>query len=127
MSKRKFKKGPRVDSVAELLEHDWFIVDFGPKTAKTVHTGFLRSWQLQTCEKFIDAERIYIAVRLTNEEYYAGKTDSQLAEMLDEDICNYCPLPEELKGVHCYGGEPVMCEGRCCKEALEAWKEEYVE
>ena len=30
---------------------------------------------------------------------------------LDEELCSYCPLPEESQGVHCYGGLPVMCEG----------------
>lgn len=35
--KRKYKQGDRVDSVAELLEHDWFIVRFGPRTTKTMH------------------------------------------------------------------------------------------
>lgn len=34
--KRKYKQGDRVDSVAELLEHDWFIVHFGPRTTKTM-------------------------------------------------------------------------------------------
>lgn len=29
MKKRKFKKGPQVVSVAEIPEHDWFIVKAG--------------------------------------------------------------------------------------------------
>ena len=32
--KRKYKQGDRVDSVAELLEHDWFIVRFGPQIGR---------------------------------------------------------------------------------------------
>ena len=39
--KRKYKQGDRVDSVAELLEHDWFIVHFGPRTKKTMHKACL--------------------------------------------------------------------------------------
>ncbi|MFR5990208.1 MAG: hypothetical protein ACLUGP_07435 [Faecalibacterium prausnitzii] len=35
--KRKYKQGDRVDSVAELLEHDWFIVHCGHRTTKTMH------------------------------------------------------------------------------------------
>lgn len=31
------------------------------------------------------------------------------------------------KEPHCYGGQPVMCEGSHCDEAIERWKEEYVE
>ncbi len=126
MSKRKFKEGRKVVSVAELLEHEWFIVRFGKK-AKTVHKGFLTSWQFHTCELFVDQGRIYIAERMANGEFYAGKTDEQIKDMLEERLCDYCPLPDEAKGVHCYGGEPVICEGSHCDEAIEAWKEEYVE
>lgn len=44
-------------------------------------------------------------------------------EELGEDLCNHCPLPPEMQGVHCYGGEPVMCEGRGCEEAYAAYLE----
>lgn len=71
--------------------------------------------------------RLFVAERLTNAESYASKTDQQIKEMLEERLCNFCPLQDELKGVHCYGGEMVMCEGSHCDEALEAWKEEYIE
>ncbi len=128
MTKRKYKQGAQIISVAELLEHEWFIVHFGADVVKTLHKSFIGSWQLHTCEQFVDAGRVYIAERLTNGEFYAGKTDKQIQEMLEENLCEvYCPLPEELRGVHCYGGEPVMCEGSHCDEAIEAWKEEYVE
>ncbi len=128
MAKRKYKKGAQVISVAELLEHEWFIVHFGPNVVKTLHKSFIASWQLRTCELFVDAGQIYIAERLTNGEFYAGKTDEQIQNMIGDDLCElYCPLPEEVRGVHCYGGEPVMCEGSHCDEAIEAWKEEYVE
>ncbi len=117
----------QITSVAEILEHDWFIVHFGAKT-KTMHQKALACWQLHTCELFVNNGWVYIAERLTNGEFYAGKTDKQIQEMLEENLCEvYCPLPEELRGVHCYGGEPVMCEGSHCGEAIEAWKEEYVE
>lgn len=128
MSKRKYKQGAQVTSVAEILEHEWFIVHFGPKAAKTMHKSFIGSWQLHTCELFVDAGRVYIAERLTNGEFYARKTDEQIKEMLEDSLCEvYCPLPERLRGVHCYGGEPVMCEGSHCDEAIKAWKGEYVE
>jgi hypothetical protein len=57
-------------------------------------------------------------------------TDEKKKELLvskakdNGDLCNYCPLPEESRGVHCYGGEPVMCEGSHCKEAGENYIEE---
>ena len=48
--KRKYKQGDRVDSVAELLEHDWFIVRFGPRTTKTMHKAVLGEWKLKLCQ-----------------------------------------------------------------------------
>ena len=46
-------------------------------------------------------------------------------EDMDEELCDYCPLPEEAKGVHCYGGAPVMCEGSRCDDAYETYLEEF--
>lgn len=69
MSKKKFKKGPQILSVAELLEHDWFIVHFGMGTVKTMHKEVLASWPLRVCEKFVDGEQVFIANRITNGEY----------------------------------------------------------
>lgn len=60
MSKKKYKKGKKVASVSELLEHDYFIMST-PNKDKTLHAGFVRSWQLQTCEKLIRLGMIYIA------------------------------------------------------------------
>lgn len=48
------------------------------------------------------------------------KTIEELRD--EEELCSYCPLPTELQGVHCYGGEPVMCEGRCCSEAYDNYR-----
>jgi len=48
-------------------------------------------------------------------------------EELEEELCEHCPLPSELRGVHCYGGEPIMCEGSHCDEAYENYKEDYDE
>ena len=126
MSKRKFKKGERVLSIAEIPEHDWFIVLLG-RNGKTMHREVLRSWSIRTCEQFIDHGFVFVAQRLTNREFYEGMSDEEIREMLGENMCSYCPLPDELKGAHCYGGQPVMCEGSHCDEAIERWKEEYVE
>ena len=76
--KRKYKQGDRVDSVAELLEHDWFIVHFGPRTTKTMHKAVLWEWKLKTCQQAIDSGRIFIAVKLTNGEYYGDMTRSSI-------------------------------------------------
>ena len=126
MKKRKFKKGPQVVSVAEIPEHDWFIVKAGTWD-RTMHREVLRSWTIRTCEQFIDHGMICIAQRLTNGEFYEGMSDEQIRGMLEDRMCDYCPLPDELKGAHCYGDAPVMCEGTHCAEAIAAWKEEFVE
>ena len=126
MKKRKVKKGPQVVSVAEIPEHDWFIVKAGTWD-RTMHREVLRSWTIRTCEQFIDHGMIFIAQRLTNGEFYEGMSDEQIRGMLEDRMCDYCPLPDELKGAHCYGDAPVMCEGTHCAEAIAAWKEEFVE
>ena len=126
MKKRKFKKGPQVVSVAEIPEHDWFIVKAGTWD-RTMHREVLRSWTIRTCEQFIDHGMIFIAQRLTNGEFYGGMSDEQIRGMLEDRMCDYCPLPDELKGAHCYGDATVMCEGTHCAEAIAAWKEEFVE
>ena len=126
MKKRKFKKGPQVVSVAEIPEHDWFIVKAGTWD-RTMHREVLRSWTIRTCEQFIDHGMIFIAQRLTNGEFYEGMSDEQIRGMLEDRMCDYCPLPDELKGAHCYGDAPVMCEGTHCAEAIADWKEDFVE
>ena len=130
MSKRKFKKGKQVSSLDELFEHQHFVVQYGPRSPeRTVHAGFILSWQVRMAQLFISDKRIWVADRLTNGEFYDGKTDEEMKEIVGEEtLCDlYCPLPDYLKGVHCYGGEPVMCEGSHCDKALEAWKEEFAE
>ena len=115
--KRKYKQGDRVDSVAELLEHDWFIVRFGPRTTKTMHKAVLGEWKLKLCQQFVDGGRIFIAVKLTNAEYYGDMTDDQIVDILETDLCEYC---EGRKGV------AGQCDGEFCDEAIEAWKGAYV-
>ena len=53
------------------------------------------------------------------------KPQPKTLEDLDDELCDYCPLPDELKGVHSYGGNPVMCEGSHCNEAYERYLEEF--
>lgn len=130
MKKRKFKKGKQVSRLDELLEHQHFIVRYGPRSPeRTVHAGFILSWQVRTAQLLISDKQIWVADRLTNGEFYDGKTDEEMKEIVGEEtLCGiYCPLPDHLKGVHCYGGQPVMCEGARCGEALASWKDELVE
>lgn len=53
---------------------------------------------------------------------------TMLQIILDEELCDYCPLPNECKGVYSTpGGHSAGCEGRRCKEAYEAYLEEFEE
>ena len=111
MSKRKFKKGPQIVSVAEFLEHEWFIVN-----GKTYNKGWCLSWNLKLAQLYVDRGLAYIAERLTNREYYSDKSDDEIMKMIEGNLCNYCP-----------GGMPAICEGSHCDEAIERWEEEEVE
>lgn len=39
---------------------------------------------------------------------------------LGDELCSYCPLNENEKGVHCYGSYPVICaDSGCCEKAYQ--------
>jgi hypothetical protein len=48
-------------------------------------------------------------------------------EELAEELCDFCPLEPEDRGVHNYDGTVVMCEGSRCEEAYEEYTEDYWE
>lgn len=82
-----------------------------------------------------EAARIFLRVKdvrverlqdITVEQVAAEGIDNVVPDEGDENLCNYCPLPNDSKGVHCYGGAVVMCEGSHCKEAMEYWEEEFI-
>ena len=116
-TKRKFRPGALVKSTDELFEHDYFMIRQGSKW-KTVHKAFVLSWQMQFCFNHIQRGYLRVAERLTNGEYYAGKTDDELIEMLVPDICERCDGVKTVIG---------SCDGMWCDETLQAWKEELVE
>lgn len=46
-------------------------------------------------------------------------------EELGDELCNYCPLPEEYRGTYSTpGGISAGCEGSHCEEAYELYLEE---
>ena len=82
-----------------------------------------------------EAARIFLRVKevrvarlqdITVDQVAAEGIDNTVPTEGDEELCNYCPLPDESKGVHNYGGAVHMCEGRGCEEAMEAWSEEFI-
>ncbi|HBJ2612324.1 TPA: hypothetical protein LA742_000741 [Clostridium botulinum] len=49
-------------------------------------------------------------------------------EELGEDLCNYCFLDKDAKGIHNYGNEPIFChESDFCDKAYEAYLEKCEE
>jgi len=45
---------------------------------------------------------------------------------LEEELCEYCDLDENLKGANCYGGEPVFCsESGHCDIAYKRYREAF--
>lgn len=64
MSKRKYKRGKLIRSVAEFekCESAWYIVYFGTTRPKTIHRSFLESWQYRTLKNFINKGEVFIAV-----------------------------------------------------------------
>lgn len=130
MSKRKFKKGKLVTSIDEFFEHQNFIVQYGGFTSpeRTVHFEFAQSWSVRTANLFIRAKRVWVAERLTNGEFYSNMSDGDITDKFGEELCAYCPIQEDQRGVHNYGGQPWYCaDSGSCEEALEAWKEAPVE
>lgn len=116
--KRKYKAGALVTNVAQLLDHEYFIVRFGIRnTPKTMHREALASWQLRICERFVRAGRVSVAERLTNGEYYASVQDWELLDMFDKELCEMC---RDMNGLM------IPCEGLCCGDVLAAWKKKPV-
>ena len=125
MSKRKFRKGAQIVSVAEFLEHEWFIVN-----GKTYHRGWCMSWTLKLAQVYVDRGVAYIAKRITNGEYYSGKTDEELREIAGENLCKSCPATSSMRNTPLYAVKPIECLRGArirCGDALAAWKEEPVE
>lgn len=69
MSKRKYKPGRRIRSIAdfERSKHKYYIVKFG-NIYKTLHYSFLISWQYRTLEKYICMKLVYEAERIEDAE-----------------------------------------------------------
>lgn len=51
------------------------------------------------------------------------KTDDDLSD----DLCLYCPLDDDEKGIHGVPNGYISCEGRYCQEAYEMYIEEWTE
>lgn len=62
MSKSRYQKVIQLQSVADFERNPsrWYKVHFGNKV-KTIHRGFLESWQYHTLDTFIKRGMVYIA------------------------------------------------------------------
>jgi hypothetical protein len=46
----------------------------------------------------------------------------------DEGLCNFCPLEDNVKGVHNYGNEPVFCvDSGACEAAKPALEDDCID
>lgn len=65
MSKSQYKPVIQLHSVADFEANPsrWYKVRFG-NTLKTLHRGFLESWQYHTLDTFIQRGNVYIAERI---------------------------------------------------------------
>ena len=122
MSKRKLKKGKLITTLDELVGCKFIIL-----REKRYHAGWFLSWPTRLALMYVSRNEVYEGVYLTNDEYYAHKTDEQILENLGDDLCSYCSLDESHRGVHGTPNGYWACEGRWCDDALENWKECEVE
>ena len=73
MTARKYKRGKRIKSVGEFEKsvqkgNRWFMVYFGSTVPKTLHWGFLSSWQYSLLSRSIYAGRVYEAKKIEEEK-----------------------------------------------------------
>lgn len=62
MSKRKYKRGAQIKTIAEFdqCESKWFVIRY-PDHDKTLHRSFIISWQYRTLLGFINRGMLYKA------------------------------------------------------------------
>lgn len=111
-------------------------VHIGSKTTVTLADGRIGTAQLDKHDSFDPVKGVALAylralgnsaddIKITVTSKKKGKPLSY-EELSDrEELCDHCPLPEELRGVHCYGGQPVMCEGSHCDEAYQNYHDDF--
>ncbi len=68
MSKRKYRTAYQFFTMAAFADYKgtYFIVRFG-KNLKTVHRGFLESWQYRTLKRFVENGWVYASERIDDE------------------------------------------------------------
>lgn len=81
MTKRKYKRGKQITSVAdfEKSESSWYRVRFGDgeNAERTRHRGFLISWTYHTLSVFISAGRVFEAVPIGEKDGDPGGPNDQ--------------------------------------------------
>ena len=65
MSKRKYRKGRQITSIADFDKsgRTWFIVKYGTNE-KTTHVGWVESWQYHCLKNMIETGRIFEAMEI---------------------------------------------------------------
>lgn len=63
MSKKKYRKGYRIRSLNELVEHDFIFFN-----DKVTHRGWFESWPIRTAKAMIKGGCIRAAIKIESEE-----------------------------------------------------------
>jgi hypothetical protein len=69
MSKRKYKAGYCFMTMSGFSAYGgtYFMVDFGNGKLKTLHRGFVESWQYRVLKQFVEQGRVYTVERIEEE------------------------------------------------------------
>lgn len=69
MSKRQYKRGARIESVADFEQStsQYYIVYFGSTNPQTKHRAFLISWQYRVLQGFISRGWVFEADKMDEE------------------------------------------------------------
>lgn len=65
MSQKKYERGQRIKNMSEFSRYTgtYYIVKFGEKY-RTLHVGFVQSWQYRYVYNLVRAGRVYIAKKI---------------------------------------------------------------
>lgn len=65
MSKRKYARSTRINNMSELSKYtgDYYVIQFG-KTFKTLHVGFVHSFQYRYLRNLVKSGNVYKAKRI---------------------------------------------------------------
>lgn len=76
MSKRKYKTGPRIKKLDDILQYDYIEMHFMDGHIKNMNNGWVLSWQIRTAQKLIDKGMLFGAIPIETEEEKVNESRS---------------------------------------------------